>query len=163
VAIPNKEKIPAVSPIAWRAAEYEFVEKGERWYFVVGGVALALFALALWQKNFFFAVFIALATVAVFVYSRRRPRVMDFVIDEHGVHVGAIDYSYDSIEAFAFHARPGRLDHLVLQRTTPMNPFIHIPIDSQLAEKARVVLEQKLPEFEFQAVFVESLADWLGF
>jgi len=52
----NKE-----TEVSWRAAEYEHEEKSGGWYIIVGLVTLILIALAIWQKNFFFGIFILLA------------------------------------------------------------------------------------------------------
>ena len=71
--------------ISWRAAEYEHFEKGGGWYLMVGGAALILLLIALWQKNFFFGIFILIAGILVIVLANRKPGVLDFKLTEKGV------------------------------------------------------------------------------
>ena len=151
-----------VEPITWRAAEREFTEKTMGWYVVAGIVALTLVVAALVVKNFLFALFLVLAVVVLILTTRRRPRVVEFRIDESGIRMGNIGWPYDQIESFTFHTRPGRLDHLVLRRKVAFNPFVHIPIDDRLAVKAKTALAARLPEFEYQESLIDTLADWFG-
>ena len=60
-------------------------------------------------------------------------------------------------------SRPGHLDEVVLKRKTIVNPTIHIPIDSELAERAREILGVKLPEEEHDESIVDILFDYIGF
>ena len=92
--------------VAWRAAEYGHAAKGFSWYLSVGFGALALAGVALWQKNFFFAIFIVVAAAVLFAMSRRRPPVLDFRIDADGVTVvDRLSLPYDRLEGFATHRR----------------------------------------------------------
>lgn len=156
-AAPQKQK-----PLTWRAAEYEYAEKDLKWYALICGVALILLVLALWQRNFFFAIFVVLATVVVISLNRRRPRTIDFVIDEGGISAGTTKYQYEELEWFALRTRPGRLDMLTLRKKSTMMPFTHIPIDSGLAVKAREFVGEKLPEQEYEESLVDTLANLFG-
>lgn len=150
--------------ISWRAAEYEHFEKGGGWYLMVGGAALILLLIALWQKNFFFGIFILIAGILVIVLANRKPGVLDFKLTEKGCEIGrGIFYEYGQLDNFSLHNRPGRLDEMVIKKKTTFNPFVKIPIDSQTAEKARIFLVQKLPEVEYKDSFLDVLTDFLGF
>ena len=157
------EKKQAKKEIQWKAAEYEHFEKDPLWYvgLVVGAIILLL--VALWQKNFFFAVFIIIATALVSFFGRRKPRVVEFLIDEKGIHIGNTVHEYDQIESFSIIQRPGYLDELIITKKAALNPHVRIPIDSHLAETAKEFLKERLTEVEHQHSVIDAIADRLGF
>ena len=146
------------------AAEYNYVKKDVSWYWVMGGLVATLIMIAIWQKNLFFALFIAIAGTILLFFGKRRPQIYNFRISDDGVCVGdKIFYSYDRFVSFAIHNRPSRLDEVILRRKTAVNPYVKIPIDSKLALQAKVILKNKLPEVEYQESILDIISDWLGF
>jgi len=98
------------------------------------------------------------------MFARRRPQIFDFTISEKGVFIGTVKvFTYDQIESFSMRSRPGYLDEVILKRKTIINPTIHIPIDSELAKKAREILGEKLPEEERDESIIDILFDYIGF
>lgn len=150
--------------ISWRAAEYDHFEKSPGWYAAVGGTALVLFIIALWQKNFFFGIFILLAGIMVVFLSNRKPGILEYKFTDKGFGMGHnVFYEYDKLDNFSLRNRPGRLDELILKRKITVNPFLRIPIDGRTAEKVRLFLVQKLPEAEHRDSMMDVLTDLLGF
>src|SRR3989338_4913901 len=96
--------------IIWRAAEYKHTEKNLEWYFFVGATTLILIVFALWQKNFFFAVFILIATAMLFTYSRKKPQIVEFKINNEGIGIENDFYKYETLESFTVRKRPEHLD-----------------------------------------------------
>ena len=133
-----------------------------KWYAAICGTALVLLVFALWQRNFFFAIFIVTATVVVIALNRRRPRTIDFMIGEEGISAGTTKYQYEELEWFALRTRPGRLDMLTLRKKSAISPFAHLPIDSGLAVKAREFVAEKIPEQEYEESLVDMLASLFG-
>lgn len=127
-------------------------------------MAVLLTVLALWQKNFFFAVFVVIAEISIIVLARRRPRVIEFTIDETGIRAGEdIALGFAEMEGFAIVERPGRLNEIVLKRPRSINPYFRLPIDSVLAKEAKKILSEKLTEMEYEESFLDLMADRLGF
>jgi len=150
--------------LSWRAAEYHFAEKSVFWFGSISGVTIVLMLIALWQKNFFFAVFITVAGVMLMFFGRNRPAIHDFRIDDEGVGVGERDfYEYDKLQGFSMLQRSGRLDEIILLRDAAISPHLRIPIDSKSAVKAREILEKRIPELEHEESLIDILSDWLGF
>jgi len=149
--------------ISWRAAEYDHVEKGLYWYLAVGGVSLLLLAFALWQKNFFFGIFIVIAGIMLIALGNRRPDVLDFKLTEKGFDDGRGSfYEYEQLDHFSVRNRLGRLDELMLKKKSAFNPFLRIPIDSKTAGEARIFLAQKLTEVEYEPTILDALVDLFG-
>lgn len=162
----NKQTKPeknATTEISWRAAEHGFHEKGFVWYLWLVIVTGAIVIIALWQKNFFFAIFSVLAGVMVWVFSKRRPPIVEFKITDSGISVGSTFYEYSDIDHFSTRSRPGFLDEIIISRKTRMNPFLFIPIDSHLAVSAHALLNTKLDEVEYQETFIDTISELLRF
>lgn len=149
--------------ISWRAAEYDHSTRSLLWYFWLIAIVVSLAAFAFWQRNFFFGVFVILAGTMIAFFSRRRPQVFEFKISENGVFVSdKISFDYDDLESFFVRDRPGHLDEIVLKKKTRINPFVKIPIDSKLAEKAKEILAEKIPEAEHEDSIIDIISDRLG-
>lgn len=149
--------------ITWRAAEYEYMEKGALWYWLAGVAAAFLAILSLWWRNFFFAVFVILAAGMVIFFGRRRPAVMEFRITEAGAHMGRKFLPFENVEDFSIRVRPRHLDEIVLKKKVMVNPYVRIPIDSKLAGDARAILNKILPEVEYKESLVDLFSEMLGF
>jgi len=159
----TKSTAAVAEEISWSAAEHGYYEKDLRWYLAVGGVGAVLFILALWQSNYFFAVFVAFAAGVLIHFGKRRPKVLDFRITKEGVGIGERFLEFDRLESFAVRERPGALHELIVKQRVYMNPYVRIPIDGMTAKRAQEFLAERLPEEEYQQSFIDLFADWLGF
>jgi len=159
----DEPRQPAGREITWRAAEYEYVEKTVLWYIGVGAAAFVLALIGLWQRNFFFVVFIAVAATVIIALGRKRPQVVEFRVSGEGVTVGKQFLPYERLQNFSLRERPGRLDELVLMKKTMVVPFLKISVDGKVGAQVHDVLKEKLPEVEHQESLVDLVAEWLGF
>ena len=148
--------------IIWKAAEYEHQEKKLGWFVLIGAVALTLVVVALLGRNFFFAIFMVLATIMLFASGKRHPPILEFRVNDEGVWIGKMFFEYNRFEEFSLRDRPGRLDEIVLKKKTVVNPHLHIPIDSALAVEVKRMLKEKLPEVEHRESLVDVFAEWFG-
>jgi len=155
---------PKDEALIWRAAEYEYTEKTLTWFIVLGIIVLVIAIVSLIQHDFFFAVFAVLAGILVAVFARRRPQVLEFKVGADGVTVGdKLSLPLEEFRAFAIYSRPGHLNELVMKRRTAVNPYLRIPIDAELAEKARRFLKERLDEEEFSESLIDLISSRLGF
>lgn len=158
----EEQETSAPEELSWSAAEHEFVYKNATWYLAVGGLALILVIIALWQSNYFFAIFVIIAAVVLASFGKRRPKVFEFRVTEEGVGVGEKFYAFEQLESFMAREREGSLHELIVKQKTYVNPYVRIPVDSETAKRAYVLLAAKLPEEEYQASLLDVFADWLG-
>jgi hypothetical protein len=150
--------------IVWRAAEHDYSERGPLWYFLIGFSAIILIIISFWQKNFFFAVFVVLASITLMFLGRLRPQIFEFRLEKDGVRIGEkIFYDYDHLEGFAVVSKVDRLDEIVLKKKATLNPYLKLPADSKTAARAKEFLAQKLPEFNYEESLVDIFSDLLGF
>ncbi|MDP3975276.1 MAG: hypothetical protein Q8P88_03280 [Candidatus Jorgensenbacteria bacterium] len=149
--------------ISWNAAEHEYVKKDIRWYLVVGGLTLFFLILAIWQSNYFFAVFIVIAGAILASSGKRHPKVFTFRVNGEGVFIGEKFIAFEQLESFTIRERPAALHELIVKQKTYVNPYLHIPLDGETAERARALLGEKIPEEEYKESLLDIFADWLGF
>lgn len=154
---------PASEEISWSAAEHEYVEKDVRWHLAIGGLALALFFIAIWQKNYFFAVFVVVAAGTLLGVGRRRPKIFEFRVTNAGIGVGEDFFPFDRLESFSVREREGALHELIVKQKTYLNPYVRLPADAGTVGKARAFLAQKLPEEEYRESLLDLFAEWIGF
>src|SRR6056297_1446795 len=113
--------------ITWRAAEYEYRKKGRGWYLTIGVVTFLIAVFALWQKNFFFMVFILIAGVMVAILGNKKPRVVDFYIGEDEVRIGNdVGYTYENIEWYAIVNKENDLNQVVIKTNSKINPIMKL-------------------------------------
>ncbi len=150
--------------LSWRASEYTHHERDATWYWVTGGIAAILLMIAIKQQNFFFGVFILLATTVLFIFYKREPEVVEFSLVESGIHIGKTKFiPYKEIEGFTLRDRPGMLTELIIKKRTRTNPYLRIPTDDNTAIEIKDLLLQKLPEIEYKESVTDTISDLLGF
>lgn len=150
--------------IMWEAPEIEYVEKSTTWYWVSMAIAIVLIAIALWQKNFLFAVFVMIAELAVFMFAGEKPKMWEFTIDEVGVTIeGHKTYKYKDITLYDVHEFSDEYAELVLQTKSKVHHYVKIFIPVEYEEEIREVLDGKIKHGEIEVSLLETLERSLGF
>lgn len=150
--------------ITWKAPEFEHVEKSTAWYWGSMAIAIALIAIALWQKNFLFAVFIVIAELAVFMLAGEKPKMWDFSIDERGVTIEKHKtYKYADITMYDIHEFSDEYHELVLKTKSKLHHYIKLFIRVEDEEKIDDLLGKKLQRGEIEVSFIELLERLIGF
>ena len=92
----NQEAAPAepeqftdIAPVRWTASEYIAHAKSPVWFVatLVGTVVL-MAAVFLLTGDIFATIVVGLASGAFMVVAARQPRVLEYVIDRHGIQIG---------------------------------------------------------------------------
>ena len=145
--------------ITWSAPEYHHYEKHPRWHLGVGVVFGLIILFALWQGNFLFAVFMAIAGFFVSTWGTRPPEMTTFTITEREVVIGRKKtYPFEKIEGFAIIESPGHPPELILKTKERLHALLRIIVPEEKQEQIKEFLVKKIPEIEHQ----ESLAEHVG-
>lgn len=158
--------MPPKKEINWSAPEFEFITKGVGWYWLTIIVAIIMSALALWQENVLFAVFVIIATILVLIWGRSHPKMIDFRINESGLAIGEQkNYSYGELKGFTI--RQGYVDselvEIVFQKKNHLSPYIKILANGQDTEVIKEFLSQYLSQIEYEESLIEHIARLLKF
>lgn len=87
--------------LRWQATEYIQHDRSAIWYGVSALVVLSLILLAIFViKSVTFAILLPVMAVALFVYVRRQPAVLNYILSKKGLYVNDKLYSYDLFRAF---------------------------------------------------------------
>lgn len=157
-----------MAEIVWQGPEFEYHEKGPLWEAIVVIVAAVVIALSLiFQRNFLFAVFIAFSAGTMIFWGRRRPLIVECLLDDGGLTIkGRVEFHFSELSEFAVSPYPvadGNFAELVLHRKGairgPVKLFV--PLDS--IEEIREHLRNYLVEFDYEPSLSEQVARLLKF
>lgn len=149
----------------WQAPEFEYREKGIAWYWASIGVAIALLALAVWQRNFLLGVFIVLAEIMVMIWGNQEPRMIEFRLNEEGLTVvGSKSYVYADIQDFAIDndTSEGWVE-VVLNFKKRLRPALKMIFSQENREDIRAILSRFLTEVDHQRSLVDALEKFIRF
>lgn len=152
--------------ITWAAPEFHYHEKDERWYWGVGIIALAIIIFALFQKNFLFAIFTAIAAVLVSIWGTRTPKEIAFTLSEKGLDIGGKKfYAYQSLSGFALLPSRDSDVHaeIILRATGRLGGWVKVAIGNDRSEEAKRMLARFLPEIEYEESVADHIARTLRF
>jgi hypothetical protein len=152
--------------ISWSAPEYHTYEKNVSWYWLVILGTVVIAGIALWQKNFLFALFIVVASFLVTAWGDRKPRTLDFVLSEQGLEIGEQrHYSFDEFSGFAIipTREDPELHELLFHVKGRIGNWLKIIIATQRHDAIKAFLAAHLPELEYEESFAEHIGRMLKF
>ncbi len=94
----------ATSPdeFSWTASEFVAYQKSTGWYVQVAAIIIVLAVAAYFLLHDFFAMgAIVIVGIMFAVFGSRKPRVLTYVIDKSGIHVGDKLYAFTTLRSFA--------------------------------------------------------------
>ena len=142
--------------IRWKSVEFHYHEKNPLWAVFVVIVALFIGTYALWQENLLFLIFTVFAAILTLVWGRRRPRRLEFTINDRGLWIEEKLYPYNHCTGFALHE-----EMLQMHFKNRIHSSLDIIIPPDKKEHIRDRLLAFLPEVEYTESFIDALAHWL--
>ncbi|MEK7634389.1 MAG: hypothetical protein AAB396_00675 [Patescibacteria group bacterium] len=163
--------------IIWQIPEYEYNQKDISWNWLVLIVAIILFAFAVWQKNFLFAVFIVVAFLMINFMSNRFPSIWQFKMTGRGIIISLPTgewkkfYSFEDMESFDIHSIAydaegndvGEYKELILKLKSKFSPYLKINIYPTDEEKIKNFLLNFISHQEHKQSLTDSLARLIKF
>jgi len=155
-----------MNEINWEAPEFEYRPKDILWYWTTIVLAVLLLALAIWQKNFLFGVFIVISEILVLIWGSAEPQILEFKINPDGIFIGKNKfYSWDKILNFSFNE--SILEGFNVLKLNFKGGFlggIFVLLPANLVEQVKnFLVSQKLEEVEYEEHFFDTLQKFLGF
>jgi hypothetical protein len=148
--------------VSWATEEYEHKDRTPDWYWAVGIIALSTAVISIIYKNYIFAVFIVLAAAVLFMFSLRKPDIMEIEINEKGVKIRDEFYPYKMIKSF-YVENQGKEKKLLIHSKRILMPIIALPIDDATAARARLMLLTRTKEEEMKEPMSQRIMEHLGF
>lgn len=148
--------------ISWQAPEYQYLPKGESWGWISLILAIILIALALWNKNFLFAVFIFVAELILIYFSGKYPSIWKFELGDDVLKIGETKkYKLEQFSVFDIREALGTSDadreykELIFRFKSKLSPDLKILVFRE-DEK---MIENKLLKYLEREKIEASLAD----
>jgi len=149
----------------WTAPEYDHNEKEALWYWGSIIIAIVIFALSLWQKNYFFALFVIIAEVLVIIWGSRVPQDITFEISEKELIINdTIVYRFEDMTSFGIdeNLNPDLPKiHFILKQK--LRPPIIVNIPKSSAEEVVSILSTRLPKVVVESSLSDSTQKFLRF
>lgn len=148
--------------VEWEASEYIHHEKGAGWILLVVIVALVAAGIAVWFKQWLFAVLIVVMAATFGFYGFRRPRTMHYSVNDVGVEIGSKKYDYGSFRAFGV-VPEGAFYSISLIPTQRFSPAVNIYFAESDGEKIVDILGDHLPMEEMHSDLIDVIMRKLRF
>lgn len=158
--ISNVEDEPSFS---WDAPEYENIEKHPRWYWITGGILLAIVIYAIVTNAILMAIVFILIGMLGYIFAEREARIIRMDISSDGIKVDNYFYEYDDLKSFwIFYEAKEGIKVLSLHSKKTFLPYIHIPIGNTNPIIIREVLINYLPEIRQELTVFDRLERLIG-
>ena len=134
-----------LDPIAWQAEEYEAYRRDMKWYIGFGVIVALMLTYCVITRQWIFLALTVVMAGAVLLLGKLQPKVMQYQIDDQGVHMNDKLLQFDRLKTFWISEGDNRM-HLNLISTAKLMPIIAIKIDPQNKDQIRMILGVRLPE-----------------
>ena len=142
---PAQEQQPQMEAISWEASESVHHEKDALW-FVGVLVVTAVFAIIsiFLIKSWSFSILIIVMAIAVLVFAKRPPRIMQYVLTGNGIDVNGHHHSFTEFRAFGV-VQDGPFHYITLLPTKRFMPAMDVYFPDENAEGIVDILGSKIP------------------
>ena len=153
--------------IAWQAPEFEHRPKTARWYWISIIVSILLLALAVWQRNFIFAVFIVIAELMLMVWGSSEPRMVAFSLNDRGLTIGGAKfYPFSDIKSWSADSE-GYFDpewpDITLHLIHHFHTGLKIKVPRTMFLEVEKALRARAKEVPFEPSMMDVVEKLLGF
>lgn len=133
-------------PVHWTASEYIDEEKNGLWFVSFVLIVLALIMLDVFiLKSYTFSVLVVVMAIAVIVYTRRPPRMIDYTLSgDQGLYVGERLYHFNEFKSFGL-IRDREHHSIMLIPVKRFNFGLSVYFPEESGEKIVDILGARLP------------------
>ncbi len=151
--------------ITWQAPEFEYYEKNSTWYLWLALGATVVIGLALWQKNFLFAIFILIAGLIIGFTGKRKPRDLSFELNASGLTINEKkQIPYEKMSGFAIiENQENEYGELFIKTKLVLDGDLRVQYPNALTAKIKNALPPSVPEIEYEETITDRLFKILHF
>ena len=141
----EKKQKPSSGSVSWSAVEFIEHGKGANWYLLLL-LATAVFAglIFLLTRDKITTGIIIFCALVFGVYAARKPRTLNYVVDEHGFMIGEKFYAYASFRSYSL-IDEGQMYSLLLLPLRRFMPMITVYYEKKDENKIIDVISRHLP------------------
>lgn len=131
-------------PVHWQAAEYIHQEKNPLWFVIFSLVVLVLIAGAIFVQAWTFVALIPVMAVALFLYARRPPHEIDYVLSSKGLFINDVLHSFNEFKSFGV-VRDADEYSIMLMPVRRFRPGLSVYFPENIGEAIVDLLGSRLP------------------
>jgi hypothetical protein len=149
--------------IHWTASEFIENNKTGGWHFIIFVASLVVAALAWWlTKDIFSVVIIIFAGIVLSVYGAKRPKQLEYRMDNQGLDIGSRHYNFDEFRSFSIVPEGAFVTILLtpMKRFAPMTVLYYDPADE---DTILDIISMHLPHKERRVDPIDSFLNRLRF
>ena len=151
------EELPLFEPISWEASEYIDHQRDGVWFLAFGAITLSLIGFSVFvMHNYFFTALVAVMAVALFIYTKRPPRLVRYTLSERGLHIGQVFHSFNEYRSFGL-IEDGALYAIKLLPTARFGQDTMVYFAAEQGEEIVDIFGSFLPMEELQLDAVDQL------
>lgn len=150
----------ASSKITWQAYDREPTNNAPDWYWAVSIIALSITVTAIVLNNVLFAVLVILSTLALFLRTLQKPRLVNYELTNRGLWTNKDFQSFTTLESFWVEDNEPKL---ILKAKGLITPLSIISLQSIDSQAIREFLQDYLPEEEQHEPLSKRIMEYLGF
>ncbi|MCL5733069.1 MAG: hypothetical protein M1334_00155 [Patescibacteria group bacterium] len=150
--------------VKWEAPEFLYQVKDVSWYWMSIILAIIILAIAVWQQNFLFGVFVIIAEMLILIWGNTQPKDVKFKVTEKGIHLGERQfYPYGELAYFSIDEEVDYdWSEIYLTFKTKFHPPVRALIPDKNVEAVRSRMKLFLKETEHQMTLSDALIRFLG-
>jgi len=160
VVNPEATAIPPAGPegsISWTASEFIAHHKSPGWYLVLAAAAIAG-ALLVWVivHDKISAGVVIVAALFLGIFAARKPRQLQYRLDDKGLTIGERRFAYGSFRSFAVvpEGAFSSIEFVPLKRFSPLTTIYYDPADEA---KIIALISERLPMEQRQKSLIDRL------
>ncbi len=146
----EKESEPEIN---WQIEEPDHLPKNAEWFWALGILALSLIVFSILLKNYLLIIIIALAAFVIYARKNKRRELVDFRLDNKGLHIDSKFYSYEDFESFWIF--PDK--EIAFRNKRRLLPLLIAPFNGDDESAIKKILSDYLPESEEEESFLDLL------
>ena len=143
--------------LQWQGTEYIHHDQSKGWYVIMALVVIALMALTiLVLKSITFAILIPVMAVALIMYTRRPPAILDYILSRKGLYVNDKLFTFDQFKSFGVLSHGGTHSAVLVPRKRfQIGQTIYFP--EEIGEKLVDMLAARLPMKQVEPDAIDKL------
>ncbi len=161
--------VPATPPtdsndgVVWTASEFIAHQKNSGWYLILFSIAFVFAGLIFLLTRDIVSSTVVIIFAAMFAFvASRKPRQLQYHVDDHGLQIGDKDYPYNSFRSFAIVQEEG-VESIWFMPLKRFRPIVSIYFDPRDGDQIVIKLNQNLPLEDHEPELVDRLMHRIRF
>ncbi len=151
--------------IEWTAPEFSYRHKGVSWYWISITLAVLIVGFSIWEKNFFFGVFVVIAEILVLTWANQEPREVSFDLNERGLEIDKLKfYAIADFQNFSIEdAFDPDWPDIYFEFKSKIKPVLKIKVPGDKLVEIQKNLKTMLPQIPHERTLMEAIEQIIGF